>query len=135
MAAHDHEVVSVYDHSEEQKNEFLTRAPECVLMWATNNGWPVGVVHSFVWLDNKIWITFASHRHQAAAIKRDNRVSVTLSGAASQDAMCPREALTVKGKGIFHDDEETKVWFYRALAKKVSPTSKKEEDEFYNLLD
>ena len=34
-------------------------APECVLMWATRDGWPVGVVHSFVWHDQKIWITLA----------------------------------------------------------------------------
>ena len=135
MTAHDLEVVSIYGHSEEQKHELMTRAPECVLMWATKDGWPVGVVHSFVWRDNKIWITFSSHRHRAAAIRRDNRVSVTVSGAASQDPKCPRGAVTVKGKGTFHDDDETKKWFYRALAKKVSPDSKQGEDDFYNLLN
>ena len=44
------------------------------------DGWPVGVVHSFVWHDQKIWITFASHRHRAEAIRRDSRVSVNVSG-------------------------------------------------------
>jgi nitroimidazol reductase NimA-like FMN-containing flavoprotein (pyridoxamine 5'-phosphate oxidase superfamily) len=135
MAAHDHEVVSIYGHSEEQKNELMTRAPECVLMWATKDGWPVGVVHSFVWHDGKIWITFAVHRHRTAAIKRDNRVSVTVSGATSRDPNCPIGAVTVKGKATFHDDEETKQWFYHALAKKVSPTDKQGEDAFYELLD
>lgn len=135
MAAHDHEVVSIYGHSEEQKNELMTRAPECVLMWATKDGWPVGVVHSFVWNDGKIWITFAIHRHRAAAIKRDNRVSVTVSGAASKDPLCPKGAVTVKGKGQFHDDEKTKKWFYALLAKKVSPDNEAGEKAFYDLLD
>lgn len=135
MAAHDHEVVSIYGHSEEQKQELMKRAPECVLMWATRDGWPVGVVHSFVWQDGKIWITFAVHRHRTAAIKRDNRVSVTVSGATSTDPKCPRGAVTVKGRATFHDDEETKKWFYALLAKKVSPDNKEGEDAFYSLLD
>ncbi|MBT4161094.1 MAG: hypothetical protein HOC70_06990 [Gammaproteobacteria bacterium] len=135
MAAHDHEIVSIYGHSEDQRNELLTRAPECVLMWATKDGWPVGVVHSFVWADGKLWITFAVHRHRTAAIKRDNRVSVTVSGATSRDPKCPKGAITVKGKATFHDDDETKEWFYRALAKKVSPENKDGEDSFYELLN
>ena len=135
MAAHDHEVVSIYGHSEEGRQELMKRAPECVLMWATKDGWPVGVVHSYVWHENKIWITFAAHRHRAAAIKRDNRVSVTVSGAASRDPKCPKGAITVKGKATFHDDTETKEPFYRRLSKKVSPDSKEGEDAFYSLLD
>ena len=135
MAAHDHEVVSIYGHSEEQKNELMKRAPECILMWATKDGWPVGVVHSFVWHDDKVWVTFASHRHRAAAIRRDNRVSITVSGASSQDPECPRGAVTVKGHATFHDDDETKKWFYRALSRKVSPDDKEGEDAFYSLLD
>ena len=135
MAAHDHEVVSIYGHSEEQKNELMKRAPECILMWATKDGWPVGVVHSFVWHDDKVWVTFASHRHRAAAIRRDNRVSVTVSGASSQDPECPRGAVTVKGHATFYDDDETKKWFYRALSRKVSPDDREGEDAFYSLLD
>ena len=135
MAAHDHEIVSIYGHSEEDRDKLMTLAPECVLMWATKDGWPVGVVHSFVWKDGKIWITFAVHRHRTAAISRDNRVSVKVSGRTSDDPDCPMGAVTVKGKGYFHDDDETKEWFYRALSKKVSPDDKEGEDAFYEILD
>ena len=38
--ATDHEVVSIYRHSDEQLDALLTRAPECVLMWGTRDGWP-----------------------------------------------------------------------------------------------
>ncbi|MFT7652295.1 MAG: nitroimidazol reductase NimA-like FMN-containing flavoprotein [Candidatus Azotimanducaceae bacterium] len=133
--ATDHEVVSIYRHSDEQIDLLMTKAPECVLMWGTKDHWPVGVVHSFVWQDGHIWITFAAHRHRASAIKRDPRVSVTVSGRTSQDPECPMGAVTFKGRGVFVDDEDTKLKFYRALSKKVSPDDQGGEDDFYSLLD
>lgn len=133
--ATDHEVVSIYRHSDEQIDRLMTKAPECVLMWGTKDHWPVGVVHSFVWHEGHIWVTFAAHRHRASAIRRDPRVSVTVSGRTSDDPECPLGAVTFKGRGEFQEDENTKRWFYRALAKKVSPDDKAGEDAFYDLLD
>ena len=42
-------------------------------MWTTKDGWPVGVTHAFLWHEDKLWLTFASHRHRAAAIRRDKQ--------------------------------------------------------------
>jgi len=133
--ATDHEVVSIYRHSDEQIDRLMTKAPECVLMWGTKDHWPVGVVHSFVWRDGKVWLTFAAHRHRAAAIRRDPRVAVCVSGRTSDDPDCPRGAVTLKGRAEFHDDQKTKEWFYRALSQKVAQGDKKAEDDFYDLLD
>jgi general stress protein 26 len=133
--ATDHEIVSIYRHSDEQIDELMTRAPECVLMWGTKDGWPVGVVHAFVWHEGHVWITFAAHRHRASAIKRDPRVSVTVSGRTSEDPLCPRGAVTLKGRAVFHDDQKTKEWFYRALSKKNFPDDDSGEENFYQLLD
>ena len=128
----DHEIVSIYGYSDEQIDELMTKSPECVLMWGTKDGWPVGVVHAFVWHEGKVWLTFAAHRHRAAAIKRDNRVSVTVSAVSLSDM---GGAATCKGYATFHDDEATKAWFYPALAKKVSPDSAEGEEAFNKLLD
>jgi general stress protein 26 len=133
--ATDHEVVSIYRHSDEQIDELMTRAPECVLMWGTQDHWPVGVVHSFVWRDGKVWLTFTAHRHRATAIRRDPRVSVCVSGRTSDDPDCPLGAVTLKGRAVFHDDDATKDWFYTALAQKVAQGDKAVEDDFRNLLD
>jgi general stress protein 26 len=135
VAAHDHEIVSIYGFSEQQIEDLMTKTSECTLMWTTKDGWPVGVVHAYVWLDGKVWLTFASHRHRAEAIRRDNRVSVTVSSTAKTSKDCPNGSATMKGRAHFHDDTGTKEWFYRALAKKVSPTDQKGEDAFYSLLD
>ena len=133
--ATDHEVVSIYPHSEEQIDSMMTKAPECVLMWGTKDHWPVGVVHAYVWHEGKVWLTFAAHRHRAAAIRRDPRVSVTVSGRTSDDPDCPKGAITIKGRATFHEDRAVKEWFYRALSKKGNPDDKAAEDDFYDLLD
>jgi hypothetical protein len=113
---HDHEIVSIYPFSDAETEQLMTHSNECVLMWATKDGWPVGVTHSFVWRDNKIWITFAAHRHRAAT---------TL----------PRGAITFKGHAQLFDDQASKDWFYPALSKKLNPTNAAGEDFFNKLLD
>lgn len=135
MTAHDHEIVSIYGFDKQQIDQLMSQAGECVLMWATQDGWPVGVTHSFVWHDGRVWITFAAHRHRATAIRRDPRVSVQVSGVSGNPKTCPQGAATMKGRAIFHDDDDTKAWFYQALAKKVSPNNETGEAQFRSLLD
>lgn len=130
--SHDHEIVSIYGMGDEQIDRLMTEASECVLMWSTRDGWPVGVVHSFLWKDGKVWVTFAAHRHRAVAIRRDNRVSVTVSAVTAQSVF---GAATMKGRATFHDDDETKAWFYPALAKKVRPDDAEAEEAFRRMLD
>ncbi len=133
----DHEIVSIYPFSDAEIDELMNTSNECVLMWATKDGWPVGVTHAFVWHDGKIWLTFAAHRHRAAAIRRDNRVSVVVSSAGypEQDDSKPKGAITFKGTGRFLDDDETKEWMYTALSAKLNPDSDEGKTFFYNLLD
>ena len=134
---HDHEIVSIYPFTDEEVDQMMDNSVECVLMWATKDGWPVGVTHAFVWHDGKIWLTFASHRHRAAAIRRDNRVSINVSshGYPQPREDLPGGAITFKGTAEFFDDEETKKWFYTALSQKLNPDSAEGEEFFYNLLD
>lgn len=133
----DHEIVSIYPFSDDQVDQLMNASVECVLMWATKDGWPVGVTHAFVWHDGKIWITFSSHRHRASAIRRDNRVSVNVSShgypVPSEDL--PGGAITFKGTAEFFDDDDTKKWFYGALSQKLNPGNDAGEEFFYNLLD
>ena len=134
----DHEIVSIYPFSDDEVDQLMNQSNECVLMWATKDGWPVGVIHAYVWHEGKVWITFAAHRHRTAAIRRDNRVSVCVSSAGyppGADADLPRGAITFKGHGEIMDDAATKAWFYPALSKKLNPTNAAGEEFFNNLLD
>ncbi len=115
MSSQDHEQVSIYPFSDEDREDLLSKARECVFNWTTKDGWAVGVVHAFVWHEGRAWITCGVHRHRVSAIRRDPRCSVVVSGIAAPDG--PNGAITIKGRAIIHDDEETKRWFYPALAR------------------
>jgi len=134
----DHEMVSIYPFTEEEIDSFMNAANECMLMWSTKDGWPVGVTHAYVWHDGKIWITFASHRHRTIAIRRDNRVSVNVSSASYPPGIgkeMPHGAITFKGHGEIFDDDQTKEWFYGALAKKLNPGNPDGEAYWVKFLD
>jgi general stress protein 26 len=131
-------MVSIYPFSDEEVDQLMNHSNECVLMWATKDGWPVGVTHAFVWHDGKIWLTFGAHRHRAAAIRRDPRVSVNVSSGGyprGSDKNLPGGAITFKGRAEFFDDEKSKAWFYPALANKLSPTDENAAKFFAGFLD
>lgn len=131
----DHEAVSVYPFSQEQIEHLLTNAGECVLNWATQDCWPIGVVHAFVWQRGRVWVTFAAHRHRTAAIKRNPRVSIVVSSTASRAEGSPAGSITIKGRAVLHEDQETKGWFYPALAAKTNPQSAEAAARFAQFLD
>jgi len=135
--ADDREIVSIYRFSDEEVEQLMNHSTECVLMWSTRDGWPVGVTHAFVWHVGKIWLTFTANRHRASAIRRDNRVSVNVSSAAYPGAAgdLPTGAITFKGRGEFFEDDETKNWFYKALSGKRYPDDPAAREAFCKLLD
>jgi hypothetical protein len=125
---------SGYPFSEEQIDQLMSTAFECALNWTTQDGWPVGVMHVFVWHEGRVWLSFMSHRHRAAAIRRDPRVSVIVSSqSASPDG--PQGQATMKGRAIFHDDEETLHWHYRMMGEKMSPGDKAAQNALFESLD
>jgi general stress protein 26 len=131
---HDHEIVSIYPFTDEERDQLLNNSVEAVVMWATKDSWPIGVIHAFVWAKGKIWVTFSEHRHRYSAIKRNPKVSISVSSAGT-DLSGPQGAITIKGTPKFYTDDETKKWFYTALSQKLNPNSKDGEEFFYNLLD
>ena len=142
MSNEDHEQVSIYPFTDETRDELLTKARECVFNWSTRDGWPVGVVHGFVWHEGRGWITCGVHRHRVAAIRRDPRCSLVVSGVSAPDG--PNGAITIKGRAIIHDDDETKKWFYPALARgpygsgmsgPLTPEQEKQADAFVERLN
>jgi hypothetical protein len=58
-AVQDHETVSIYPLDQKQIDSLLAQAGECTLNWSTKDGWPVGVIHAYVWHQGRVWITAA----------------------------------------------------------------------------
>ncbi len=138
MSSEEHEVVSIYPFSDTEREDLLSQARECTFNWSTKDGWPVGVIHAFVWRNGRGWITCGAHRHRVSALRRDPRCSVVVSGMAAPDG--PNGAITFKGRAIIHDDPETKEWFYPALARRglrgeLTPEQEAQAKAFEERLD
>lgn len=106
--------VSIYALTPERERELLEKQIECVFMWANKEGHPIGVVMNYIYHDDRIWVTATAQRARIKALRRDPRVSVTVSSMGTD--MGPGKTVTYKGKVIIHDDQATKDWFYPKMA-------------------
>lgn len=125
-----YEMVSVYHLNPEDQERLLLTQKECVFNWCTKDEWPVGVIMSYIWRKDRVWLTGGIHRHRMAAIKRNPKVSIVVTSTGT--AMGPGKTLTIKGKVVIHEDRETKDWFYPdfALALRGDPEAAKKFHEF-----
>ena len=58
-----------------------------------------------------------------------------MSSTVSRAEGSPAGSITIKGTAILHEDQETKDWFYPALAAKVNPRSADAAAGFAAFLD
>jgi nitroimidazol reductase NimA-like FMN-containing flavoprotein (pyridoxamine 5'-phosphate oxidase superfamily) len=130
---HNYEQVSIYGLDGDKRDELLVAAAECVFNWSTKDGWPVGVIMSFLWRDGKFWLTAGAHRHRIEAIRRDPRVSVVVTSTGTK--LGPSKTITVKGHVRVREDAETKAWFYPALAARVRSGDPAATKQFAEFLD
>ena len=113
-----YEDVTVYGLDAEIEEQLLLAHNECTFIWSNKEGWPVGVIMSYVWRDGCFWLTASSQRARIAAVRRDPRVCVVVTSTGSP---LPRnKAITWKGTCEVLDDTATKQWFYKELAEAIN---------------
>jgi general stress protein 26 len=128
-----YEDVTQYDLETSDEEELLNAHNECTFIWANKEGWPVGVIMSYVWHNGKFWLTATSQRARIHAVRRDPRVCIVVTSTGSP---LPRnKAITWKGTCTIHDDDATKEWFYPALAAALQPDSPDAQAQFVKFLD
>lgn len=115
----DYESVSIYQLDPEMQEKLLSTHRECVFNWSTKDGWPMGVIMSYLWADGRFWLTAGAHRHRISAVRRDPRVSVVVTSTGTE--LGGGKTVTAKGRCVIHEDEETKRWFYPAFASHLNP--------------
>jgi general stress protein 26 len=113
-AVENYELVSVYNLSDERREELLRKHAECTFAWSTRDGWPVTVIMSYLWHDGRFWLTSGGHRHRIEAVRRDPRVCITVTSTGT--SLGPGKSITAKGRCIVHEDQKTKEWFYPAFS-------------------
>lgn len=133
MSSENYEDVRSYHLDDDVLEQLLDEQTELNFMWGTKDHWPVGVFMSFVWHDDRFWLTLTTQRARVRAIERDPRVSVAVSSVGT--SLGRQKSATVKGRVYIHDDDETKAWFYPALAKRVMPNVAAVQKAFVALLD
>lgn len=114
-----YEMVSIYNLNPDDQEKLLQEQRECVFNWCTKDEWPMGVIMSFIWSRERIWMTAGAHRHRIAAIRRNPKCSVVVTSTGT--SMGPGKTVTIKGKCVIHEDEETKSWFYPEFSRKLYP--------------
>lgn len=132
-ATENYEQVSVYILDEPRREALLSEHKECTFAWSTREGWPMSVIMSYLWHDGRVWLTAGGHRHRISAVRRDPRVCVTVTSTGT--SMGPGKSISVKGRCIIHEDEETKRWFYPAFAKHLYDQDETQAKGFETFLD
>lgn len=115
----DYEDVTGFTLDEDTEAALLAAQDEATFIWANREGWPVGVIMSYLFRDGRFWLTASSQRKRIAAVRRDPRVSIVVTGKGS--ALPGSRSLTYKGHCVVRDDRATKEWFYPALAAVLRP--------------
>ena len=127
-----YELVSIYPLEAEDQEKLLLAQRECVFTWCTKDNWPMGVIMSCIWRKDRMWLTAGAHRHRISAVRRNPQVCVVVTSTGSK--LGPGKTVTIKGRCIVHEDQETKKWFYPEFAQALYPDESAAAD-FEKMLD
>jgi hypothetical protein len=128
-----YEDVTMYGLDADVEEQLLAAHNECTFIWSNKEGWPVGVIMSYVWRKGRFWLTASAQRARIHAVRRDPRVSVVVTSTGSP---LPRnKTVTWKGTCTVHDSREIKDWFYPELAVALNPSAPERAASFVTFLD
>ena len=109
----DFEDVSLYTIDESTREALLAAHRECAVVWSTREGWPVGVMHLYLWREGRFWVTCTAKRKRVEALRARPRSSVIVAFSGER-AVTARTLAIVHATPTPHAD-----WFYPALAEQV----------------
>ena len=131
--AENYEDVTGYDLDAADEEALLLAHDECTFIWANKEGWPVGVIMSYVWRKGRFWLTASSQRARIAAVRRDPRVCIVVTSTGSP---LPRnKTITWKGTCTLHESREVKEWFYPELSEALRGPDAEAVKAFAEFLD
>lgn len=135
MAEHpeNYEDVTVYGLDDDVEEQLLLTHNECTFIWSNKEGWPVGVIMSYVWRDGCFWLTASSQRARISAVRRDPRVCIVVTSTGT--SMPRNMTVTWKGTCEVLDDRTTKDWFYSELAEAIMGGKGARAQAFEEFLD
>ena len=121
-----------YPVDPDKRERMFAEQLECAVAWTTSEGWPVGVIHWFVWRDGRFWVTSMTVRKRVAALRARPESCVIVTSVGTSLGVA--QSVTAKTRATVHDDLETKKWFFRALADRAYPDSPEYREFFHRML-
>jgi len=100
LGVDDLEDMSLARLSGEGVEELLDAATECTLVFSGPDGWPHGVIVSFVRADGRFWLTAVSDRQHTRGIAADPRVTLVVSSAGT--GLDGRRMVAIKARAQVH---------------------------------
>ncbi len=101
----------------------LHRQNECTLSWIKQNNTPASAIVSFVYLENKLWMTALEGSRRVKAIRRNPNVSVVISGKGCE--VGHSRCVSIQGRCEVFSDKQARDQFFPGFAKAVLPNSEK----------
>ncbi len=99
---------------DEKRARLYEAQSECVVAWTNAHGWPIGVIHRFVWQHDRFWVTCTDDRVRVSALRRRPQCCVVVSSEGTW--LGSDITTTAKTLATIHDDDAIREWFYPALA-------------------
>lgn len=120
--------------SDEKRERLYAAQTECCVLWTNREGWPVGVMHRYVWHDGRFWVTCMGQRKRVPALRARPQSAVVVSSEGTW--LGGDITTTAKTLATVHDDDvELKDWFYPLLAQRLRAGDAAANAEFIRRLD
>jgi general stress protein 26 len=113
-----------------EQDELLDAQTECTFVFQNEQGWPSGVIMSFVRGNGAFWLTAVETRPHAKALALDPRVTLVVSNAGTGSP--GRQMIAIRGVALVHHDRPTKEWFFEQFTARMQPA---DPNAFARLLD
>lgn len=91
----------------------------CVLSFTDPEGWPRGVVVSYLPHEGRYWFSAIAGRRHIEGPRHDPRVSVVIDNRGTD--LAGRRMISQRGRAVLHTGRDTALWFYGAFAARHEP--------------
>jgi Pyridoxamine 5'-phosphate oxidase len=105
----------------EDLSALLEAQTQCVVSFHDQAGWPRGVVLSFLFADERYWLSAVSGRLHVEGMRNDPRVTVVVNDLGTGSV--GRQMIAQRGRAIVHTDRPTLEWFYPRFAARLMPAA------------
>lgn len=99
------------------REQLLLSQTEATFVFADEEGWPRGIIMSYIWARDRFWFTAVEGRRHVVSADRDGRVAVVVTSKGEPARMMA----SFRGRCTVHRDRETIDWFLDEFTHRLQP--------------